>query len=341
MHSIWVISGLACSIMLTSNPAFASETPVLDRIHQESFAVLSAVETQDFEAVFTRSDGGVWNVRFVRDGSMHRIERDDLQSIIHDGAPLPQSFHIWAYNGKRYQLYNKETKILKLTNTRQALGAIDPLISPYKWLCGSQCRGLERENTRTPEIWKLAFAKAKFIREEQLFERSCYVVDFPHDCIPRPAVYRVWFLKDESCFPVRCDWKPVTSDKVGSTFEVKSFRSEIVDGKRLVLPLEMWFDQTGADGVSWKGTISTKVNPETAKLNQPVDHSLFTLNVPTKTIYDVDGQLELAKKADDAYEQFVQAPVDKQLQKWRRFLVILNIVFFGFLLIAIWRKKHV
>lgn len=334
----------AASMLLICTPVLAAQGNVpLEAVKSSAFRAINSAVTAQYKTEVRQSDGGLWKVSYFRNGSKFRIEREDIKPnrLGENSEPKVQPFHTWAYDGLRYQMLNKDSSILKLTDEPNAVGSADTLLLPFEWLSAALCEKADRETLLAAETWNEVFSRGKVVGVEEIRGQECLIAEFSQLCTKPTCVFRVFFLRDVSFYPVRYQRLINDTRTICSALDVTSFKVHVVKDERIVMPLTVRFEQTGADGVSWTGLIETNVDPNSVRLNEELDDSLFTIDRGlAKTVYDVQDQVKKAKAAEEAYEKIVRAPLATRGGWQRPAFVIINIAVVVVLLFVVWNRKH-
>lgn len=237
-------------------------------------------------------------VHYIQSGDWYRIE-----SEMSDAATGVKDTEIVAYNGDRYQLFDKGRKKLGYKKTPVSSNPsrmLNPLICPYcVWLFGEDADQVYSE-VKNAKYWDDRFAVARYrgLRDEN--GTAVEVVEFPYPSnnrLPdnmRDAVVQVHFALDLAYYPIACITKTGKGNVLGES-RVTEYKEFEIDGQKVVIPL--------AQTVSWSVPGEVQVSsictipPETIQINSPIDEDVFTIPHTWATVVeDVDKNEEVHKK---------------------------------------------
>ena len=276
------LSGIVLGLF--SLPVMGQEDDRLRSIKERAFAASQQVSSFEMNLCIRRSNGAVWQVRYLRDGKKYRIDRDEIAWAMREGKPVKAPYTSWSFDGEVYHCFNAQQGDLKWSTKPQAKGAADPLRLPFRWVTSTLCLRDLADIDRA-ETWDRLFARGTYQGTVSLQGDCCQVVEFVQECYGEPCLVRVFFSVAHDGFPVRYERRVQRTDRLSTLFlvddwcEVKRANSSDC----LQLPRQMTHRENGADGVSLP--IKTVVTIQTgAQINGPIDPAVFDL----EREFDVD-----------------------------------------------------
>ena len=98
----------------------------IEAVKNQAFTYLQRVSSYNCMLKVDRSDGAIWNVTYLRNGDLYRIDRENVAFATRRGKQVVPPYSSWAFDGQRYQAFDERTKSIKIADGRHAVGSPDP-----------------------------------------------------------------------------------------------------------------------------------------------------------------------------------------------------------------------
>lgn len=310
----------------------------LTDIRERSYKAVTSLVSTDYRGELISSTGQVSSLRFLRNGDHYRLEREDRSAPVINGRQIPPVNAVWTYDGRRFQRFNVERDRLRLSDNEQRTGATDPMLRIYSWLLQGLCEMPTWQTLQDQSVWKRRFENASFLGETTVNGESCWLAEFPQDCISNPCVYRVAFTADEFCLPIHVERRVKSTGEVSTTVTVDQRKHFEVEDASVLFPLKVTSVETAADGLSYAQTMTWTLVEEQINLDAEIDPSVFTISPAKATrIHDVQQNRRAIEAVRPAAAQV--EPVNSE-RRWLRYLfVMLNLAAAGVLLRLVWKNR--
>lgn len=270
---------------LLTLPAMGQEDDRLRSIRERAFDASQQATSFQMNLCIRRSNGAVWQVRYLRDDKKYRIDREEIGFALRDGEPVRGPYTSWSYDGEIYQSFNARQGNLKQSSKPQAKGAADPLRLPFRWVTSTLCiRDLGAIDQA--EIWERLFEQGTYRGTRSLRGDCCHVVEFIQQCYGEPCLVRVFFSNAHDGFPVRYERRVQRTGRLSTLFSIDGWcqvkRPE--SSERIRIPRRMTHFENGADGLSLPLKTVVTIQPGT-QINEPIDPACFDL----QTEFEIDS----------------------------------------------------
>jgi hypothetical protein len=284
-------------------------------IWPKAIATARLVESYEFKATIDFDDGHKVETTHIRSGHMYYIHRKDLVAGTFRGRPLPLFNETYAFNGTIYQDLDSNKDALRLSEI--PLPPLTPSLhfGPYDWLTRGSQRTPSWEVLRDDQVWRERFESGKFIADETLDGLACTVVEFPHERSQSDARYRVHFAADLGYYPLRYQ-RILPNGSLSTDCHVTSYMSIDSTAENGVFPLELVYEETGADGLSTPQRYEIVADPKTVRINVPIADEVFTIS--PERAFEVLDQPRIA-------EHFKQTPASSAPSRLRAWLVVITV----------------
>lgn len=326
---------LLCEVLILLLPprtVGAEDVELVTRIRNEAYSHLASIDTVRCRATVERSTGGRSLIYYVRDGDRYRVERDDTSPSIINEESFSTPYQIWTFDGERYRMFDDKRKALKLTDGKGASGSADPISLPFNFIAYLRCKSPFREDLQSPETWDEIFVDAT-PRGRKIWQgKDCEVLEFSQVCTDPSATLLVYFLIEESYFPVRCErWLP-DEEVYHSLSEIVEYTKITKDNQRFVIPLSYRYEQ-GEDDFT-----TTTITQESVVINEPISSETFTIDRKlASSVYDVQKELEDYEESRATRKEVIAIPQGFSLM--RRIAMVANMAFVCLVLAFLWLKR--
>lgn len=292
-----VRQGIICLAMMMALQIFpgrlvARNGDDLQRIKERAFRASQTVTSFELSACIQNSNGAVWQVRYLRDREKYRVDRSDVGFAVRDGQRVIAPYTSWSFDGEVYQCYNARNGALKLSEKRQARGAADPALLPFRWVTSILCISDSHE-IDNPETWDTCFAKAKYKGTTWLNGNCCQVVEFVQECFGEACLFEVFFSDSHGGFPVRYERRVKRTGQLSTVFSVSQWaETKPASATQAIrFPIKMTHHENGKDGVSLPMKRTVSIQPG-IRINVPVDPAVYDL----ENEFDIESVYRLRKR---------------------------------------------
>ncbi|HNQ35095.1 MAG TPA: hypothetical protein PKN80_03420 [bacterium] len=229
----------------------------------------------------------IWEIKFISNGSKYRSEVTSIDPI----KRLKKTF-ITTYNGEDYRILEiGEKSILYLKkswNTDNPYNGTITILTPFQFAFQKGDIGTI-ETLKKTEIWQRLANKAIEVKS---FQKLGYkginitfkVSDFNN---AKERIYEVFFAEDLDYYPIF--WRTIDpTTKRCDEISVLEMRIYNIDNDRIFIPIRITGEEKfNNGGIAQTG--SEEINPQTVKINQPVNNGIFTLSVfQANAVHDSD-----------------------------------------------------
>ncbi len=264
-----------------------------DVLRSAAYSNLSRISSLDLRFELTDPSGGVSLNRLVVSGTMARDDRDELRK----GSPppgYPPSNELYSYssafNNVRSQLMEPTRKLVTLKDGNQGffIPWTTPVTFPYSgWL---RTDGPARWDKILDEaVWEASFSQARLAGAG-----NENVVIFPQDDTYDLVVT---FNPEAMYLPVQVERIDREKEAVLGRMTVKKWVRLGEPEQSFCVATEIVSESRVNDSEDFSAGFCLKMNDQDVHVNQPVDVSLFTLDVPKDySVYDVDEVSRYASK---------------------------------------------
>ena len=275
-HGI-ICLAMIVALQILSGRLAAHDGDDLQRIKERAFRASQAVTSFELSACIRNSSGAVWQVRYLRDRKKYRVDRTDVGFAVRDGQRIVAPYTSWSFDGEVYHCYNARNGTLKLSAKRQARGASDPALLPFRWVTSILCTSDSTE-IDNPDTWDRCFAKAKYKGTFLLNGNCCEVVEFVQECFGEACIFAVFFSDAHGGLPVRYERRVKRTGQLSTVFSVLQW-VEIKPAsatQTIRFPIKMTRHENGKDGVSLPMKRTVSIQPG-IRINDLVDPAVYDL----------------------------------------------------------------
>lgn len=277
------------------------------------------IRTMEYRFTLSDNHGWITQVDLHLEGTRFRIDRKDttgMQVLDRRISPLQS---MAAYNDERSQNYhvNDSQFILRDGNGRASYSVDFPHGAVYAWLRMPGTAPIRWDHIHSSKVWEDRFADAVPLGTVEEEGQTLQVVDFPQQVVT-PCVFKVFFNPALGYLPVKYIRRVAATGETASTMAVQKVHELQIDSHSVGLPLEVRFDETGADGVSLKQQLNYVVDESSIGINKEIDQSLFTLDPKqAKSVYDAEEQARLLGAVEKEHKpQIANPPASRSSSIW-------------------------
>ena len=252
---------------------------ILDFIRDEAFASVDALATLQFAFEVKDDQGWHSNAEFFADKVRFRVNRQDVKGMQVSGQ-RPEAMRVSsAFDGVQQQYCVDDGPV---GNKMGVDGASYSITTPqqfmYAWLLRSP-GDFRFDSLLEKEMWDQRFAEATYVGAIPANGETLEIVDFPQNWDGlKPCTYRVFFSRDAGFVPIKYIRRIAATTEASTTLEVTDLKKiELPERRAIGFPMTLKYTETGVDGVSRKQTQSMTIHPETLRVNEPIDESVFTI----------------------------------------------------------------
>jgi len=291
-----LLSSVIVTCLCSARVSLGEELSV-DEIKRQASNSARLLQSMEYAyEISSVSNGFQTQVSFYAEGTRFRVNRRDVQGtqIGSKQAKLKSIFS--AFDGREYQHFEADNSLLRLKDgNKGAQYSVDtPHTHMYMWLRTHGSPSLRWDLIYSDAIWDDCFANAQYVGKGSQAGVEVEIVDFPRLEAPTPWICRVSFAPKLGYAPLKYVGRIAKTGQAAYTMEVARYRELVLGGKDVAFPLEVTYQDHGADGVSLKQELLFSVKEESIKVNHDISDAFFTLDkTMARQIYDMDEQERL------------------------------------------------
>lgn len=241
----------------------------------------------------------------------HRAGRFRCEVTIQHHVTKTKLDKISLYNGDRYQLFDVGRRRLRLSNSCQLPNPyleLNPLALPYMFLV-EIFKPFTWSDIKNESRWMAKFKGAKYLGTMRDAPLTVAKIQMP-GYMPETRCI-IYFAKELDYYPVRFELSG--KDGFSVMIHVAEYRRVDSLGEPVVVPLVITATQI-LNGVFSHSHFT--IDPESVKVNEPIDEALFTFPVTQANyIDDVDANKILVVGGSGIVKEFAFA--EKKRSWWR------------------------
>jgi hypothetical protein len=308
----------------------------------------------EFRMQSEHSDGRRSNYEFVAKASRFRGSRVDVVAGKNPlGGPPVSANLVFAFNDAQEQCLEEidfsdvggeRRKMLTLTDGAAHEDAgykcEFPLMKVYRWLRGP-AEPSRWDVLVSDDHWERVRKQAVYLGIREVAGMQTHGIRVPQvSSVVKNAAFEVWLAPELGYVPLMYERKLIASGEVASVVKVESWKMVDLDGESFGFPTCISFSQNDLDGRSRALSYKEVIEPETLKVNQPVDESLFTI-VPEPD-WVVHDNSEVTRTSDLASMiEHPPATFSPPESRWRSGTwVVLALVFAACSAAAAWKLRQ-